>query len=448
MTDHVTNDYVSECLSRDSALRNIVAQGRFPQKYYDCFGDRMMARPFFISEEEIRGSAEDLRRVFDILVSLPERLFDGDLGEYCAELDISKRHAALMQRMSDGRPTLFGRSDLYHDGTSLRLLEFNVGSQLGGIDQAQVLPSLMRMEAFREFADQHGLGYVHTGQQIAAALRMAAEPVTGGDEPVVALLEADGALKRQAPLMLSFEEMFRGCGLDIRLAEISQARCRDGKLYLDGTPIDVVLRYFSVNQLCQDPNGETAVEPVLRAHEEGGTVMLTRLDSFLYSSKGCLALLSDPYWQGALSSDEHALVDRFLPWTRRLIGGSTQAGDQAVDMMEYCRASRDRLLLKPANDYGGHGIVMGWQVSDADWKEALLSRRDRGYVVQERVVPRHEPVVESTTGRLEHWIAAWSTFLTPDGYAGSHIRALPASQNGVIGRGANAATRLTGVFHY
>lgn len=448
MTDAVTKAYLDECLSPESRLRGIVSENTFPQRYFECFGTRMMPRPFFIPEQEIRQAADDLAAIFDVLVTLPERMFDGDLGRYCAQLGLDERRAALMRRFATGAPTMFGRSDLYHDGSGMKLLEFNVGSQLGGIDQAQVLPVLMGDQRFRAFAEEHGLRYLHTGERIAAAVRAAAEPVTGGGEPVVALLEADGAVERLRPLLLSFIEMFRGCGLDIRLGEISQVRYRDGKLHLDGVPVDVVLRYFSVNQICQDPNGQAAVEPILRAHEEGGTVMLTALDSFLYSSKGCLTLLSDRRWRDALTPAEIELADRFLPWTRNLEPGPTQAGGLEVEMIEYCRAERDRLLLKPRNDYGGHGIVCGWDCSDADWKQALDDCATRGFIVQERVEPRREPVVDPATGRLEDWVAVWSTFLTPQGYAGSHIRALPAGHSGIIGRGANAETRLTGVYFY
>lgn len=449
MTGEVTKDYLEECSSPDGELRDVVRQATFPRRYFECFGTRMLPRPFFISEAEIRGSADDLTRVFDILVSLPGRVFGGDMRRYCAHLGIGSREAALMQRISTGRPPLFGRSDLYHDGTSLRLLEFNVGSQLGGIDQAQVLPALLAVAPFRAFAERHGLGYVHTGQQIADAVRAAATSVSGDDGPTVALLEADDYLRKIMPLVLSFEEMLRGCGLDLRLGEIGQVREKGGKLYLDGWPVDVVLRYFSVNQICADPHGEEAVEPVLRAHEMGGTVMLTTLDSFLFSSKGCLSLLSDPAWHGVLSAEETALVDRFVPWTRNLVDGPTTVGGQAVDLIDHCRAEREHLLLKPSNDFGGRGIAVGWEMSEREWKEALESCQTRDYIVQERVVPRREPVIDPDTGELQEWVACWSTFLTPVGYAGSHIRALPADgRYGIINREANAATRLTGVFHY
>lgn len=448
MPDDVTLAYLEECQLPGSQLRDVVRKAAFPPRYSECCRTRMMSRPFFISEQEIRKSAHDLTEIFDLLVTLPDRLFGGDVARYCEHLGIGSRQAVLMQRIAAARPVLFGRGDLYHDGASLRLLEFNIGSQVGGIDQAQVPPALLAVPSFRAFAERHGLGYVHTGQQIAKAIRAAARPVTGGAEPAVALLEADGCLAQIMPLMRSFEETLRGCGIDVRLGELGQVHERGGKLFLDGVPIDVVLRYFSADQICADPLGEQIAEPVLRAHEQGGTVLLTTPDSLLFSSKGCLALLSDPRWRAALSADETHLVDRILPWTRDLVDGLTDVNGQSVDLIEYCRASRERLLLKPLHASGGRGIVLGWNASDRDWKDALLSCRSRTYIVQERVMPRHEPVVDPDTGKTQDWAACWSIFVTPDGYAGSHIRALPAGNDEVISRCTNATTRLTGVFHY
>lgn len=451
MTDHVTERYVEECLADGSrlrgAVREAVRQGHVPPRYLDCFGDRMMPRPFFVPEDEIRASADDLVAVFELLVSLPGRLFGGDLAAYCDALGFDERQRALMSRFGGGRPALFGRSDLYHDGTALKLLEFNVGTQLGGIDQCQVLPALLALEPFAAFAAEHGIGYVHTGERIAAALRAAATPVTGGADPVVALLEANGAMQPLLPLLLSFQEMLGGQGLDVRLGEVGQVSESGGKLHLDGAPVDVVLRYFSVNQLRRDPLGEASVEPVFRAHAAGGTVLLTTMESFLYANKGCLSLLSDPRRRDAYTADELAVIDRVLPWTRDLLPGPTDVGGERVDLVDHCREHREGLILKPRDEFGGHGIVVGWTVDDRTWAEALAERSNGRYVVQERVVPRREPVVDPDTGELQDWVAAWSAFVTPDGYAGSHVRALPADQTGIIGRGANAATRVTGVFH-
>ncbi|MFC9591254.1 hypothetical protein ACFTUC_15885 [Streptomyces sp. NPDC056944] len=447
MTDRVTEAYLAAVAS-SGELARAMEQTAFPPAFAASCAHRLLPRPCFIPDREIRGFADELARLFDLLVSLPGRLFDGDLRRYCAALGISERKTALMTRLGGHTPPMHGRADLYHDGESFKVLEFNLGTQLGGTDRAEISRALLEVPAFRAFAEEHRLDYVHTGRVLAGLLREVAEPVARGEEPVVAFLEADGGLAPYRHLVDSFAEMMRGLGIDLRLGEVGQTRERGGKLYLDGAPIDVVLRYFSVDQLCEGSGGEEAAEPVFRAHEAGGTILYTPLESFLYGNKGTMAMLSDPRWREAFDADEAALIDRVLPWTRTLTRGLVEAEGASVDLLDYCRTRKDELILKPRGDFGGAGIVPGWEVSEQDWKERLHQCLDASYVVQRRVLPRAEPMYDPATGTRTDWAATWDAFITPHGYAGSHIRALPREQVGVVGMGANPACRTTGVFSF
>lgn len=449
MTDFVTRSYIEQCLNGNSGLLHAMADAsaRFPEAFNASCGNRLLPRPFFIGETEILDFADDVVRLFDLLVSVPDRLYGGDLGAYCQTLGIDARRAAVMTRMQ-GRPALYGRADLYHDGTSFKLLEFNLGSELGGTDRAEISRLLLEVDAFRDFANEHRLGYVHTGQQVARALRAAAEPVTGGRDPVVAFVESDGGLPEYLHLVLSFQEMMQRFGIEVLLGEVGQVRSRNGHLFLHGRQVDVVLRYFTANEIVADPDGERAVEPILRAHEEGKVVLWTTMQSAIHANKGCLALLSDARCRGVFSPEEAAVVDRVLPWTRRLEDAVVDVDGESVDLHEYCREERERLILKPRANFGGKGIVVGWQETDHSWKEELLACRQSGYIVQQRVQPRREPVVDPATGAGEDWVAAWDVFLTPEGYAGSHIRALPADDGAIVGMGASPRCRTTGIFTY
>jgi hypothetical protein len=449
MTDFVTESYNRRCLAGDRGLLDAMsaASARFPEAFRASCGERLLPRPFFVDEAEILGFTDDLVALFDLLLTLPERLFDGDLVRYAETLGIDPRRAAVMTRLN-GRPSLYGRADLYHDGTSFRLLELNLGSELGGTDRAEISRTLLEVDAFGAFAEEHRLGYVHTGQRVAAALREAAEPLTGGADPVVAFVESDGGLPEYLHLVLSFQEMMRRLGIEVVLGEVSQIRSKGDRLFLHGRPIDVVLRYFTAHDVVADPDGERIVEPIFRAHEEGGVVLWTTMQSGLHTNKGCLALLSDSRWRDALTAEEAALVDRVVPWTRTLTDGPVQSNGATADLIEYCRDEREQLIIKPRAGFGGKGIVVGWQTSERDWNEALVECCDEDYIVQRRVMPRREPVVDPETGVVEDWVAAWDAFLTPDGYAGSHIRALPSGEGAVIGMGASAKCRTTGVFTY
>ncbi len=52
---------------------------------------------------------------------------------------------------------------------------------------------------------------------------------------------------------------------------------------------------------------------------------------------------------------------------------------------------RAQLVLKPNDDYGGTGIVLGWEVDDAAWSRALARALAAPYVVQERIDLPSEP---------------------------------------------------------
>lgn len=447
MTDPLTRKYIERCRAGDRDLLDIMKDARalFPQALAASCGEHLLARPMFIGESEIGNRADALIRLFDLLAALPDRLFDGDFSRYCSAVGIDPSRAALIKRFRES-PARYGRADMYHDGHSLKLLEFNIDSVIGGTERAEISRLILEVDAFRRFADDHGLWYVHTGERLARILRQAAEPVAGTDTPVVGYLEWDGGLRPESMhLVLSFAEMLKRLGFDVVIGEISQVRSEAGRLFLHGKRVDVVLRYFGLDDITSSPHGEEAVEPIFRAYEQGQVALWTTLRSWQIFSKGCLALLSGTRSRQAFSPGERELIDSILPWTRAL----ARYGTDQRDIIEQCRDNRRDLILKPYAGHGGAGIVAGWKVSDREWNDALVQAgRAGGCVVQRRVIPRDEPVISPVTGETENWSAVWDVYLTPDGYAGSRIRALPAGDHGVINVRSSDASRTAGVFCY
>ena len=48
-------------------------------------------------------------------------------------------------------------------------------------------------------------------------------------------------------------------------------------------------------------------------------------------------------------------------------------------------------MLKPNDEYGGKGIMLGWQTEPAEWEQAVLRATLEPWVVQERVEIPVEP---------------------------------------------------------
>jgi hypothetical protein len=56
-----------------------------------------------------------------------------------------------------------------------------------------------------------------------------------------------------------------------------------------------------------------------------------------------------------------------------------------VDLVPWMSRNKDRLVLKPNDDYGGKGVVLGWAVDQRTWDETIQTALQLPYVVQQRV---------------------------------------------------------------
>ncbi|HEX4817781.1 MAG TPA: hypothetical protein VFV66_33995, partial [Nonomuraea sp.] len=387
-----------------------------------------LPRPLFVDEHEVRAFAADLRRLVEVLLSLPDRLFDGDLRRFAEAVGVRGERGALMTRLGAVPPVL-GRADVHHDGTAFRLLEIGIGSELGGWDRSGEGPrAFLRDEAFAAFAAGHRLGYTDTAAELARALRD-----TGPGDPVVAMVEAPGALAEWEKFWRPIQQALLDRGIRCHLGELDGLEVRGGRVYMGGDRIDVVYRCCDTDQVLADPVAFAQAERLFLAHASGEVVLWAPLESNLYCEKACLALMSGPGHRDAFSAEERALFDRVLPWTRVL----------TPDLIEECRARREELILKPSGLYGGKGVVPGWERTDAEWVTALRAELPAGAIVQDRVAPRGEPV----PGQAEPWSAVYGFFYTPNGHAGVDARVAPARHSSVIGLTINETALPAGVFH-
>ncbi|MFI5494179.1 hypothetical protein [Actinoplanes sp. NPDC051859] len=423
-TDRVTDDYLQRCLGGDRGLLEAIAKAPFGAAFLAANEGHLLPRPLFVDEDVIGGFSADLGGFFDLLTSVPQRIFDGDVAAYCATLGMEPQRAAILSRYP-GKPTKYGRADAYHDGERLRLLEVNVGSAQGGIDYSEIGRMLLKVDAFADFAAEHGLVHVHMGENIANLYREAAQGVTGGADPVLGLVESDSGFGSYVTQAQSYVEMMAAQGLEVVMGTIGEITERDGRLWLHGKRIDLIQRHFTENEMVTEPGVAETAERVFRAHDEGRVVLWTSLRSSLYHNKAALTLMSDSRLRSAFSPDEAALIDRVLPWTRLLANTTTDADSQTVDLIDYCREHRDDLIIKQQRSFRAMGIVPGWDTSDADWAAALAEGVTEGALVQRRVIRRSERVVHPETGVVDEYAATWGVFFTPHGYAGSSLRAMP-----------------------
>jgi uncharacterized circularly permuted ATP-grasp superfamily protein len=119
--------------------------------------------------------------------------------------------------------------------------------------------------------------------------------------------------------------------------------------------------------------------------------MVNSFRSKLIHKKALFAVLTDQRRATLFSSEEQEAISKHVPWTRLVRQEKTDYFGKGIDLLEYIRANRNKLVLKPNDDYGGHGITIGWNTDEIRWEEALRSALVNGdYLAQERVPTARE----------------------------------------------------------
>ena len=133
----LTSRYLAEVAERgDRAARLVrLAREQFELTATSYDGD-CLTRPVFLEHAEFSVLRDDLLALHAALASLPVRLFGGDVAAFARAVGMAGAQVTAIERAGGQAPTRLGRADLFRDETAFRVLELNLGSALGGLDNA------------------------------------------------------------------------------------------------------------------------------------------------------------------------------------------------------------------------------------------------------------------------------------------------------------------------
>ncbi|HWA17165.1 MAG TPA: hypothetical protein VG817_12070, partial [Gemmatimonadales bacterium] len=141
--------------------------------------------------------------------------------------------------------------------------------------------------------------------------------------------------------------------------------------------------------------------PVVRAVRDRAVCMVNPFRCKLLHKKASLAVLSDERNARLFSAEQRQAIGEHIPWTRVVEERQTQYEGHPVDLARFIEDNRHKLVLKPNDDYGGAGIVLGWTVDAATWRAEMARAFAEPYIVQERVEIPSEPFPSLVDGSVQ-----------------------------------------------
>ncbi|ADB35062.1 protein of unknown function DUF407 [Kribbella flavida DSM 17836] len=267
-----------------------------------------------------------------------------------------------------------GRPDVLLTGGVPKFVEFNIGSDVGSVwDSEQVSERFLQLLHRHELADR----LAASAPPSAVDARYAAVGATLGlaeRDRLTMLFRTDGEYPeshdpaRLVELLEPFAQRGRdfGYAMDVLPVDWLELDADDrliGRIpSADGTSevrqVEAILRLFVCSQM-PPTVGLQAIKDALRA---GTASLFTSAASWLLSNKVVFAWL----WEDAdrLPAADAELIRTHLPRTSLLT-----ASNRLMAL-----ADRKRLVLKPADEFGGEGVLVGREQSPDDWAAAI----DRG----------------------------------------------------------------------
>jgi len=418
----VTDDYLADVAGRGEdpgALRAaaLAAADLGPTSY----AGRCLTRPAFLDRAERDLLESDLANLHSALTTLPDRLFGGDLGGFARAAGMTQAQVTAILRGQGSGPTRLSRADLYHDGVGFRLMELNLGSTVGGLDNAVLNQAVLSHPPFADFAAEHKLSYPDTMAELAEMLKTA-YATDSGRPPLFAAADWPASFATLEPQLQASAAVLGELGVEIIPCHLGRLEIGGGEVRLGGRHVDVVYRVFMVEDLL-DPGAPELVDPVLRAVERGEVEMFAPMDAELYGSKAALAMLSDEANRDRFDAAELASLDRLLPWTRMVRDAPVTVDGERVGLWELADERREELVLKPTLMHGGLGVVLGWQADPESWRAAVREATDGPYVLQRRIRATPEPFPAAVPGGTEQQLVNWMVFSMARGFGGGIIRA-------------------------
>jgi hypothetical protein len=252
------------------------------------------------------------------------------------------------------------------------------------------------MPVMREFQRAHYLRPIPARTGVLRSLLGAFEEWSGSRaRPKIAILDW-----REVPTFtefLLFERYFASQGLECRIVDPREVEYGDGKLRAGDFEISLIYKRVLIHELVERCGVDG---PVIRAVRERAVCMVNPFSCKLLHKKASLAVLSDERNAQLFGAEETKAIEEHIPWTRVVEERRTMFEGKEIDLPQFIRDNRERLVLKPNDEYGGKGIVLGWEATDAEWDAGLAAAKEEPYIVQDRIMLPKEAYPSVVDGEL------------------------------------------------
>ena len=369
------------------------------------FGGRRLSpylRPHFVREEDFARIVRVCETVWNAIEKVKdEAVRNNQLLDELGLTSIERELVAIDPGYRAVSPT--ARLDSFLTDEAYSFVELN-GESPAGIAYADAAFEIFAsLPVMKRFAERYNLRRFEGRPLMLKVLLECHEEFLGRKPdraPHIAIVDLKGM-----PTLKEFElfsEYFESQGCPSVIASPEELEFSNGRLRKRDFEIDIVYKRLLVNEYLPIMSEHPAL---LDAYRARAVCLVNSFRSKVIHKKALFAVLTDARYGRLFSSDEREAISAHVPWTRQVRPGKSDYHGEEIDLLEFINERRVRLVLKPNDDYGGHGIYIGWNIDEIGWDEAIHNALGNGdYLVQERVQTARETFPALTPDDTIHFV--------------------------------------------
>ena len=347
------------------------------------FGERPLStvlRPRFIHPDQYRALQVAVRTIMPAF----QKAYDAAVGDsnFRRQFRLNDWEEELIQfdhGFSTPSPT--ARMDTFFDEAGmLWLTEYNAETPAAVAYNDALSKVYYGLPVMREFSKHYELRPLFGRYLMLHALIDCYRQWGGREQPRIAILDW-----KEVPTyseFVLFHDYFESHGYDCVIADPREVTYEDGRLIADGEQIHIIYKRVLISELVERGGLD---HPVVRAVRERAVCMVNPFRCKILHKKASLAVLSDEANNHLFTSEECAAIAKYIPWTCLVEDRKITYQGKQIDLLPFLSKNKDDFVIKPNDEYGGKGVVLGWETDSTQWETALKTALDEPSIVQKRV---------------------------------------------------------------
>ena len=393
--------------------------------------------PVIINDATVRTFSRVVDNIPAVLIKVIDHFAKHDPEWLCDYLNISEVALARYVQNPISTDDIMCRYDAIMTEKSLKLVEINIGSSLGGWWSDWLYPEIQAALDNVNVVKDWNHKYRKISENTFKAVWQSIVRLKGADAkgnvfiflPDTATTNLDVVHAHLNTLVMDTKPDLYPDGKLYIFNELDDIEWRtDGDMAIDGVVMDTLLL-----PIVKGDELPISFMAKLQAYSEKGKLYFPDNDSLTtLANKLLFPLAHHPQALEVMTNTERALIEEHIPWSTKLNSETIHRGGEAFDAAQYIKDNQQGLVFKKSQSMQGKDVLVGCTTETEEWLAFYeQNKHDTDWLIQAYCAPDLIYAADQNVG-FSSYRMVWGIFGFNDNYSGAWCRAVNESNDDTV----------------